>query len=56
MSRQVRPFSSDPAVLLTVSSRIAEFEQSTYSDVSQAELDALRMEENTWGLLQALTP
>lgn len=36
--------------------KIAEFEQSTYSDVSQAELDALRMEENTWGLLQALTP
>ena len=36
--------------------RITEVENSTSSDVSQEELEALRMEANTWGLLQAVMP
>lgn len=36
--------------------RISEVENSASSEVSQEELDALRMEANTWGLLQAVMP
>ncbi|KAI6008883.1 nuclear pore protein 84/107 [Pisolithus orientalis] len=36
--------------------KIDELERTASADVSQAELDALRMEANTWGLLQALMP
>ncbi|KAH7886730.1 nuclear pore protein 84/107 [Phlebopus sp. FC_14] len=36
--------------------QIEEWERAASSDVSQAELEALRMEANTWGLLQALMP
>jgi nuclear pore complex protein Nup107 len=36
--------------------RITEAENSASSDVSQEELDVLRMEANTWGLLQAVMP
>ncbi|KAN0078059.1 Nuclear pore protein 84/107 [Tylopilus felleus] len=36
--------------------QIEELESSATSDVSQVELEALRMEANTWGLLQALMP
>ncbi|KAF8836112.1 nuclear pore protein 84/107 [Paxillus ammoniavirescens] len=35
---------------------IEELERNATSDVSQVELEALRMEANTWGLLQALMP
>ncbi|KAF9221187.1 hypothetical protein BS17DRAFT_846289 [Gyrodon lividus] len=35
---------------------IEELEQSATLDASQVELEALRMEANTWGLLQALVP
>ncbi|KIJ62485.1 hypothetical protein HYDPIDRAFT_94356 [Hydnomerulius pinastri MD-312] len=36
--------------------QIEELERSATSDISQVELEALRMEANTWGLLQALMP
>ncbi|KAG6332899.1 hypothetical protein ID866_6186, partial [Astraeus odoratus] len=36
--------------------KIEELERTAATDVPQAELDALRMEANTWGLLQALIP
>ncbi|KAG1800698.1 uncharacterized protein BJ212DRAFT_1287070 [Suillus subaureus] len=36
--------------------QITEAENSASSDVSQEELDVLRMEANTWGLLQAVMP
>ncbi|KAG1743856.1 hypothetical protein EDB19DRAFT_2023984, partial [Suillus lakei] len=36
--------------------QITEAENRASSDVSQEELDALRMEANTWGLLQAVMP
>ncbi|KAJ8594203.1 hypothetical protein M405DRAFT_760907 [Rhizopogon salebrosus TDB-379] len=36
--------------------QITEAESSASSDVSQEELDALRMEANTWSLLQAVMP
>ncbi|KAF9244485.1 107-domain-containing protein [Melanogaster broomeanus] len=35
---------------------VAELERSATSDISQVELEALRLEANTWGLLQALIP
>ena len=36
--------------------RISEMENSASFDISQEELDALRLEANTWGLLQAVMP
>ncbi|EGO23158.1 hypothetical protein SERLADRAFT_450816 [Serpula lacrymans var. lacrymans S7.9] len=36
--------------------QLAELEQNASGGVTQGELDALRMEANTWGLLQALMP
>ncbi|KAG1769096.1 hypothetical protein EV702DRAFT_920974, partial [Suillus placidus] len=36
--------------------QITEVENSASSDVSQEGFDVLRMEANTWGLLQAVIP
>ncbi|KAH7921000.1 nuclear pore protein 84/107 [Leucogyrophana mollusca] len=36
--------------------QIAESERGAAADISQAELEALRLEANTWGLLQAVMP
>lgn len=43
-------------ILDRVSTRVEELQNGAISDVSQVELEALRMEANTWGLLQALMP
>lgn len=36
--------------------RVDELESGALSDASRVELEAIRMEANTWGLLQALMP
>ncbi|KAL4062442.1 nuclear pore protein 84/107 [Scleroderma yunnanense] len=45
-----------PRLRLLCRDKIEELERTAATDVPQAELDALRMEANTWGLLQALMP
>jgi nuclear pore complex protein Nup107 len=40
----------------TVCSRIAELEERPSNSVSRDEIDLLKLEENTWGLLQAVMP
>ncbi|KAG9312440.1 hypothetical protein JVU11DRAFT_6824 [Chiua virens] len=45
-----------PRVRQLCRDQIEELESGATSDVSQVELEALRMEANTWGLLQALIP
>lgn len=39
-----------------LSARIAEYEDSADARITKDEIDLLRVEENTWGLLQAVMP
>lgn len=36
--------------------RLAEFEENGGARTSQEDIDLLRLEQNTWGLLQAVMP
>jgi hypothetical protein len=36
--------------------RITDFEENGDERLSQEDIDVLKLEENTWGLLQALMP
>jgi hypothetical protein len=53
-----RPVSSFVVVVNTdhLLCRLAEMEENDDGSLSQEDRDVLRLEENTWGLLQALVP